>query len=186
MWCALVFFLNNKHQGYEVVKGSREYERIKQNYIDNVLKVYWTPERRDKEKNKWTPEMKEKWKMQSIICQYGNYEEYIKQQEEKETKKLGIIRSKVINKIINQCRKKLEPKAKKYYYIKKLPEEKKLQCKKIICLETLEVFNSIKDAAKWLNVKHSNLWRILQNNSRYSTIHNYHFEYYVEGREYKK
>jgi c-di-GMP-related signal transduction protein len=70
--------------------------------------------------------------------------------------------------------------------IEKLPEEKKYKCKKIICLETLKIFNSITDAAKKLNVKISNLWRTLQNNSRYSTIHNYHFEYYIEGREYKQ
>jgi hypothetical protein len=63
---------------------------------------------------------------------------------------------------------------------------KKYKCKKIICLETLEVFNSVTDAAKRLNVKHSNLWRTLQHKSRYQTIHNYHFEYYIEGKEYQQ
>ena len=48
--------------------------------------------------------------------------------------------------------------------------------KKVICLETQEIFNSLTDAAKAVNTSKANICRCLK--SKYKTAAGYHWKYY--------
>jgi hypothetical protein len=68
---------------------------------------------------------------------------------------------------------------------KSLTDETKLKvCRKIICLNSGKIYNSIIEVSKELNIKFPNLWRVLQGNSRYETVHGYSFRYYEDGKNY--
>jgi len=49
--------------------------------------------------------------------------------------------------------------------------------KKIVCLETEETFNSIKEASEKMNIKYKYIQKVLQNNSRNKSTFGYHFSY---------
>ena len=52
--------------------------------------------------------------------------------------------------------------------------------KKIICLETKEIYQSVKDAGQALNVTPSCISGVLK--GRYKTCKNKHFEYYQDNK----
>ena len=57
----------------------------------------------------------------------------------------------------------------------------KKRCKKIKCIETREIFNSIREAAKKYNVDDTSLVHHLKNKDRYKSVAGYTWEYYKEG-----
>lgn len=170
-WALICFKNNNKYM------TSKKYDSLKNDFI-NSLKIKWTPEKRKEESVK----QREIWL---------NSEEYYKSQERKKYK----LRQKVIYSIINKCRKIIKDneckimaekvkiqKRKEYreseeYQINKKKKRITNQfCRKIICLETNKIYNSITDAALELNVKHSALSRVLCGVKH--SIHGFHFKYY--------
>ena len=56
----------------------------------------------------------------------------------------------------------------------------KSRCKKIKCIDTGEIFNSIREAAKKYNVDDTSLVHHLKNKDRYKTVAGYTWEYYKE------
>jgi hypothetical protein len=70
---------------------------------------------------------------------------------------------------------KIKKPRKKYYKPKKPIEENKC-VRKIICLETLEVFNSIKEASDKMNLYYGSVMRVVFGHKK--TVRGYHFEYY--------
>jgi hypothetical protein len=88
-----IWLLANDGQNKYCVKGSKEYERIKNNYQD-ILKA------------RWTDEEKEKAHIKSVIRYYGNYDIY----KEKIEKKQGTIRQRIIDNIIKDCREQIKKK----------------------------------------------------------------------------
>ncbi|MDR2873954.1 MAG: HNH endonuclease [Methanobrevibacter sp.] len=56
--------------------------------------------------------------------------------------------------------------------------------KKIICLNTGKIYNSIKKVSNLFNIPYVSLQRTLSGNSRYETVHGYSFRYYEEGKDY--
>ena len=65
---------------------------------------------------------------------------------------------------------------------KALEEQAEIKrCKKIKCIETREIFNSIREAAKKYNVDDTSLVHHLKNKDRYKSVAGYTWEYYKEG-----
>ena len=53
--------------------------------------------------------------------------------------------------------------------------------KKIICIETNQIFNTLKEAAEWANTSRQNITGVLKN--RQKTAAGYHWKYYKEETE---
>jgi hypothetical protein len=86
--------LVNSNQNKYCIKGSREYERIKNN-IQSILTA-----------RRWTNEEKEEFHIKGVIQYYGSYDIY----KEKLETELKIIRQNTIDKIIKDCRKQIKKK----------------------------------------------------------------------------
>jgi hypothetical protein len=184
MFCAMMFFCNNKHQGYLLIKGSKEYEKIKNNYINNVLKKRWTEEKRREEREKWTEEKREKWRNDSI----KRYENWCKNNRELVKNRNQKLKQKVINSIIIKCRNNLSKKEQKER-LKILKEQRKLEKKqikksmqifnkgkKIICIENNTIYDSIKEASAKTGCYYGSIQRVLH--GRKTHTHNLHFKFY--------
>jgi len=138
----------NKYQSKKTIISSREYETIKNN-VSRSLKEAWTPEKREKERNKWTPEKRIEAGIRQME-KINNDEEYL-------TK----VRRRVINNIVNECRRKFDRKIKN----------------RIVCLETGKVYDTIKEAASDTGCYYVGITRVLKGNSKFKSIKGLHFYY---------
>jgi len=65
-------------------------------------------------------------------------------------------------------------------------------CKKVICLQTLQVFSSVNETIYWLKNKTNKQLTTIKKNinlvlrGKRKSIYNFSFEYYEEGKEYKQ
>lgn len=94
-------------------------------------------------------------------------------------KKMDYYTRKKISKIISE--KHREDKVFRENYMK-------LHAKKIICLNNMKVYESIKEASQELNLKVKWIEQVLYRNNKYAKGENgvlYQFEYYQEGIKYK-
>ena len=65
-------------------------------------------------------------------------------------------------------------------------------CKKVICIQTLQIFSSVNEAIYWLKNKTNKQLPTIKKNinlvlrGKRKSIYNFSFEYYDEGKEYKQ